>query len=357
MVRGWNDSGCRISVRFADSAEQRELRVCLFDQHSCCEHANALSQRAERTLKSGDQSPSRLTIAQAALLNLRGQTLQSDSHKTSMLPLHEDVPVISRRAPPQLPPRQCQTTLDCLPASRPLAAPTSLPTNPGQYSSPIRPIPDLHTTTDMNALIQSISSIGIGEGGLFDNILGGNVDYHTVPQTPLQTLTNARLLSGVLPIAPTHSQARNGFTPTEEMILQAHNRQLQLQTQFANTPHSFEQDILRADSSVPTVVGQTLTRNQAPPQNGSRLSGAAASNQFPLGRLRTSKSSPEFLPTISEDDAHVMSRETWHDAAHTSFGGYFPSSNGTAGVKTKPVTRGMTIAPPVCLDENVKGAK
>lgn len=30
MVRGWNDPGCRISVRFADSAEQRELRVCAF---------------------------------------------------------------------------------------------------------------------------------------------------------------------------------------------------------------------------------------------------------------------------------------------------------------------------------------
>ena len=27
MVRGWNDSGSRISVRFADSAEQRDLRV------------------------------------------------------------------------------------------------------------------------------------------------------------------------------------------------------------------------------------------------------------------------------------------------------------------------------------------
>jgi len=27
MVRGLDDPGCRISVRFADSAEQRELRV------------------------------------------------------------------------------------------------------------------------------------------------------------------------------------------------------------------------------------------------------------------------------------------------------------------------------------------
>ena len=29
VVRGWNDNGCRVSVRFADTAEQRELRVRL----------------------------------------------------------------------------------------------------------------------------------------------------------------------------------------------------------------------------------------------------------------------------------------------------------------------------------------
>lgn len=29
-MRGWNDPGCRISVRFADNAEQRELRVGVF---------------------------------------------------------------------------------------------------------------------------------------------------------------------------------------------------------------------------------------------------------------------------------------------------------------------------------------
>ncbi|KAF8655598.1 hypothetical protein AX16_003019 [Volvariella volvacea WC 439] len=58
MVRGWNDPGCRISVRFADTNEQRELR------------------RAERMSREGDQSPARLTLAQAALLNLRGQDLR-----------------------------------------------------------------------------------------------------------------------------------------------------------------------------------------------------------------------------------------------------------------------------------------
>lgn len=62
MVRGWNDAGSRISVRFADTSEQRELR------------------RTERQMRQGqpvDSSASKLTIAQAALLNLRGRDLQS----------------------------------------------------------------------------------------------------------------------------------------------------------------------------------------------------------------------------------------------------------------------------------------
>ncbi|KAF4581695.1 hypothetical protein EYR40_002711 [Pleurotus pulmonarius] len=61
MVRGWNDAGSRISVRFADTSEQRELR------------------RTERQMRQGqpvDSSASKITIAQAALLNLRGRDLQ-----------------------------------------------------------------------------------------------------------------------------------------------------------------------------------------------------------------------------------------------------------------------------------------
>ncbi len=30
MIRGWNDPASRVSVLFADSAEQQELRVCVF---------------------------------------------------------------------------------------------------------------------------------------------------------------------------------------------------------------------------------------------------------------------------------------------------------------------------------------
>ncbi|KAJ7021979.1 hypothetical protein C8F04DRAFT_1312235 [Mycena alexandri] len=57
MVRGWNDPGSRISVRFADTSEQRELR------------------RQERLAREGDQTSNQLSIAQATLLNLRGKEL------------------------------------------------------------------------------------------------------------------------------------------------------------------------------------------------------------------------------------------------------------------------------------------
>ncbi|KAK7046471.1 hypothetical protein R3P38DRAFT_2688842 [Favolaschia claudopus] len=62
MVRGWNDPGSRISVRFADTSEQRELR------------------RNERFARDGDQASGQLSIAQATLLNLRGKELNSRHH-------------------------------------------------------------------------------------------------------------------------------------------------------------------------------------------------------------------------------------------------------------------------------------
>ncbi|RDB27564.1 hypothetical protein Hypma_003856 [Hypsizygus marmoreus] len=82
MVRGWNDTGSRISVRFADTAEQRELR------------------RQERLNKDGEQSPARLTIAQAALLNLHGQDLRKAAVSPA-LSAHNPLPplVLDRRIP------------------------------------------------------------------------------------------------------------------------------------------------------------------------------------------------------------------------------------------------------------------
>ncbi|CAK5282507.1 unnamed protein product [Mycena citricolor] len=70
MVRGWNDAGSRISVRFADTSEQRELR------------------RQERTARDEDHGQAgQLSIAQATLLNLRGKELAAaQSHAHSFHP-------------------------------------------------------------------------------------------------------------------------------------------------------------------------------------------------------------------------------------------------------------------------------
>lgn len=85
MVRGWNDTGSRISVRFSDTSEQRELRVCHFCLLPCIDFLRVFPpQRTERAAREGEQSPARLTIAQAALLNLRGQELRVQAAAASM---------------------------------------------------------------------------------------------------------------------------------------------------------------------------------------------------------------------------------------------------------------------------------
>ncbi|KAL4073421.1 hypothetical protein J3A83DRAFT_2533416 [Scleroderma citrinum] len=345
LVRGWNDPGCRISVRFADSAEQRELR------------------RTERVLKGGDHSPSRLTIAQAALLNLRGQEMQADSHKASNFSQREDIhPADRRGTTPSL--RQCQGPLDYLSGSGPLSTSVSLPVNlgHGQYDPPILPVRNPHTSAEINSLMQSIQSVGIRDG-LLTNVLGNatlSIDYPAVSQIPLQTFANGSLLSGAPPVVPGHprgqTQARNGFTPAEEVILQAHSRRLQLQTQLTNKSQVPEQDVLHTDSSTP--IGQGFIRNQLLPQNGGRLS--AASTQIPLGRLRTTKSSQDFLPTISEDDSHVMG-ESWHESeskliVQNSFRGYLPTRG--VGLKlAKPANCDIMVTSPLFPDDKAKCAR
>jgi len=73
MVRGWNDTGSRITVRFADTSKQRDLRVRvpLWAPFLYLHYT-----QKERAAQETDASPSRLTIAQASLLNLRGQDLR-----------------------------------------------------------------------------------------------------------------------------------------------------------------------------------------------------------------------------------------------------------------------------------------
>ncbi|KAH9077932.1 hypothetical protein EDB83DRAFT_2311578 [Lactarius deliciosus] len=121
MVRGWNDHGSRISVRFADSAEQRELR------------------RSERSGRGDDSPPARLTMAQAALLNLRGQQVQghlrvqqhlttlSDQHRIQSAQVHPNPHDLSSmhhqhaRLPPHPVVSQSQSEPENLTTSHPVS--------------------------------------------------------------------------------------------------------------------------------------------------------------------------------------------------------------------------------------------
>ncbi|KAI6142728.1 hypothetical protein BKA82DRAFT_1000195 [Pisolithus tinctorius] len=282
MVRGWNDPGCRVSVRFADSPEQRELR------------------RAERMLKSGDNSPSRLTIAQAALLNLRGQELQTDSHKSPRLAQYQDLPPAEKRSPNYF--LQSQPTLDYLPISQPLPVLPSLPTNLGYnlYNSPVFPVRDLQGNAEMDILRQSMQGLGMEEP-MFDNPLKSSalgIDYQTA-QTSLRSLAGTRSVSSAPPVRHRgQTQAHNGFTPAEEVILQAHAGRLRIQTHSTNGSQLSEADL-------PLTVPATQEfMNSQPFLSANRLH--TTPNQFQLGRLRATKSSQDLLPTISEDDTHAV---------------------------------------------------
>lgn len=76
-------------MRFADTAEQRELRVC-HHLHQLPIWAHPSVKRQERSFKEGETdgepSPGQLTIAQAALLNLRGQDLRVIGHPSPTSP-------------------------------------------------------------------------------------------------------------------------------------------------------------------------------------------------------------------------------------------------------------------------------
>ncbi|KAG1763310.1 hypothetical protein EDD22DRAFT_777237 [Suillus occidentalis] len=282
MVRGWNDPGCRISVRFADSAEQRELR------------------RSERVTKNGDQSPARLTIAQAALLNLRGQELQAHARKTQVNRTR-DIPVIGQ-------PRN-EISLTNIHHSYPnlnlasvstgnISLSTSLPDHLGYPydSSPSTRYQDLQSNHYADDLLQSLQH----NLNLTHAYTGSTLDQeHDAHRAHFQALANATMYTaGAQPSAQqprSQIQARNGFTPAEELILQAHARireqqyqQLQAQQQLGHP----------RDCALPRRASSSGRL-----ESGTKLN---ANAQF-LG---------DALPPISEDDFHALGQHQLESRSH-----------------------------------------
>ncbi|KAA1473141.1 hypothetical protein DENSPDRAFT_224517 [Dentipellis sp. KUC8613] len=280
MVRGHDDPGSRISVRFADSAEQRELR------------------RSERMGREGEPSPSRLSMAQAALLNLQGQQLRGShgaalTHSQSMqLPRNQQYPAdanLARHAYSRLP-------------MHPLTS---------QYSSPRSPLP---SSMSMPAYHNDgYDSVGLAR-------VGQEID-----------------LSHVLPAA-VHSNRMvdaHGFTPLEQqLILQAQRdarareeaeRELALRNNAAHAHTG-----MRAGNGRSTLTGAMgklslakefvpkglLSRMQARSKATDGYQDGYTQPSRPRGQSQSraggygapSLSHVDFMPSMSEDDFHATAQ-------------------------------------------------
>ncbi|KAG9311566.1 hypothetical protein JVU11DRAFT_7773 [Chiua virens] len=311
MVRGWNDPGCRISVRFADSADQRELR------------------RTERSQKSGDQSPSRLTIARAALLNLRGQQLQPNIRDVA-----GPWPQRLANAPPD---NQAiispGSDSGLLPTSRSL--PSTLCYPYGQ--SPLLSTSNLPLNSEMDTLLQSVQHMGFDDGVLDGTMRVSALDNeHFLPQqTQSQAVPSAALLSPDPPpitLPRGHTQAHNGFTPAEQLILEVHAKRLQLQAQLSNSSSLFEPMIPSLRKISANVRNFDPASHE--PFQASALPGMATFDT---------------LPTISEDDFHAVGHSP-SNFAHEYQGianSYPPNVPATTNtIFMRPPSRAVSIVPP-----------
>ncbi|OSX63333.1 hypothetical protein POSPLADRAFT_1045686 [Postia placenta MAD-698-R-SB12] len=201
-IRGWQEDGCRISVRFADTSEQRDLR------------------RMERMTREGDQSPARITIAQAALLNLKGTQLgptPSGSPDINYLPIG-------------------------LPAKSPYIINGLGGGNVGGAFSPLaRASPSLSYSDHINPLLNSMQDLTLMPGRQhFEDFndraaqyLGQDLRMNQLAlQDELLALqaAQAQLQSGRgSDVNNMSGRADNGFTHIERLLLQAHAERQQAQ--------------------------------------------------------------------------------------------------------------------------------
>ncbi|KAK2465106.1 hypothetical protein APHAL10511_002914 [Amanita phalloides] len=210
MVRGWNDTGSRISVRFADTTEQRELR------------------RTERATKEGDQSSSaRLTIAQAALLNMRGQELRQ--RPSPLMPAHQSLPDRLDRLRgdnalyPEFPnvhlsPTGLTVDYSLTPntsyVSPRLHTSVSAPYVSSQQRGSIPPSVD----PTMLSLLDSLRGSPLYNGEYAGR--DSDIQYNVRPQIPSRLSSHALEDFGY--VTQQQFPLRNGYTPTEEYIMRAH---------------------------------------------------------------------------------------------------------------------------------------
>ncbi|KAI0674471.1 hypothetical protein C8Q78DRAFT_1143544 [Trametes maxima] len=253
LVRGWNDAGCRISVRFADTAEQRELR------------------RTERHTREDEQSPARLTMARAALLNLKGTQYQPNAQSPPL----GNLPLASLQSPvsPSLGLALNNLALGQLGGQvSPLAG-----TSPLQSQEPF-----VHGSVGGPGLsaLPSSSPTFDGLNAQLSHVRGQDLRLPLqVPSDSVNGLIEddqAQLRLALLGLQGVRANAQHGYTPVEQLILQAHARQ---------------------HARAPGAALANGRRLQVPA--GSGLGGTTPSAREANRRLL------DCLPQMSEDDFHA----------------------------------------------------
>ncbi|KAI0746955.1 hypothetical protein C8Q80DRAFT_1178525 [Daedaleopsis nitida] len=246
LVRGWNDAGCRISVRFADTAEQRELR------------------RTERHGREGEQSPARLTMARAALLNLKGTQCQSAAQSPTLTDINLG----------SLPNSNIGLALNSLGFGQlgaqvsPLSATSPLPVQDPSLRAALSPQEFSALGVDSFDALSARSSQIPGQGLRIPQNSVGNGGGVLDSELQLALMGMQGLRSGTL----------NGYTPVEQLILQAHARQQRAGTLAAHSgdAQSGLQNLQGNLGRTPSSSGQDINR-----------------------RLL------DFLPQMSEDEFHA----------------------------------------------------
>ncbi|KAJ8488826.1 hypothetical protein ONZ51_g3295 [Trametes cubensis] len=197
LVRGWNDVGCRISVRFADTPEQRELR------------------RTERHGREDEQSPAKMTMAHAALLNLKGTAqYQSDTQSPTL-----DTPDLAGLQSPNL-----GLALNNLSLGH-LGGPVAV-------TSPLQIQDTFHSGTALRQ--QGLPQIANNASSV--DMLNAQTAHVPgldlrLPQGVLQSNVNgaldeqAQLRLALMGMQGLRRGTQQGYTPVERLILQAHTRQ------------------------------------------------------------------------------------------------------------------------------------
>ena len=213
--------------------------------------------------KDGEQSPARLTIAQAALLNMRGQELRQ--RPSSTIPAHQSLPDRLDRLRVDGPLYSDFANTHLSPSG--LTVDYSLGPNASYVS------PRLHTSISAPYISsQKRDSIDPAMLTLLDSFRGSrsfhngdyashdnDIQYNIRPQVPSRT---PHVLEDFGYAAPQYP-LRNGYTPTEEYIMRAHAESATLRQGRRLPPLDFYRRRGDSDAAVSITLGVRGQRAQA----------------------------------------------------------------------------------------------